>query len=207
MDNRNLYSYLTQYGTQFPLHLEMQSQMFIDWTEANFTYKQYNPRKKINRLGLSLTSLDGGVSGIPDLDSIPEYNKENNTQLRETDFSVKTPVFTAELQHKMAGFEPYIFRSHILKLNPGGFFPPHRDQITELNSFRIIIPLKNSVINGVYFLSENRILSWEEGRFYFLDTVKSHCLFNASSKSCYWLVFNIGLNQKTFDEIINLIYQ
>ena len=30
-------------------------------------WKPYNPRKNINRYGLSVTSLDGGYSGIPDL--------------------------------------------------------------------------------------------------------------------------------------------
>ncbi|MBX3032387.1 MAG: hypothetical protein KF865_00555 [Bdellovibrionaceae bacterium] len=37
-------------------------------------WKPYNPRKNIARQGLSLTSLDGGLGGIPDLDSLMEYN-------------------------------------------------------------------------------------------------------------------------------------
>ena len=55
-------------------------------------WKQYNPRKGVNRYGLSVTSLDGGYSGVPDLDSILEFNKLNNTKYIETDFNVKTDV-------------------------------------------------------------------------------------------------------------------
>ena len=41
-------------------------------------WKPYNTRKPNNRWGLSVTSLDGGLSGIPDLDSLSEYNKKYN---------------------------------------------------------------------------------------------------------------------------------
>ena len=41
-------------------------------------WKPYNPKKHPGREGLSVTSLDGGFSGIPDLDSIREYCIENN---------------------------------------------------------------------------------------------------------------------------------
>ena len=48
----------------------MDAPSFVAWTEENFEYVQYNPRKPINRYGLSVTSLDGGCSCIPDLDSL-----------------------------------------------------------------------------------------------------------------------------------------
>ena len=41
-------------------------------------WKPYNLRNSNNRWGLSVTSLDGGLSGIPDLDSLLQYNKINN---------------------------------------------------------------------------------------------------------------------------------
>jgi len=196
---------MSQYGVHYPLTIKMNSDKFIDWTENNFEYKKYNPRKKIDRYGLSLTSLDGDVTGIPDLDSIIEYNIENNSEYREKDFNVKTNVFNKDLQEKMHCFDPYIFRSHVLKINPGGFFPPHRDQITEINSFRIIVPAKNCSNKGVNFLIEDRKLHWDEGRFYFLDTVKTHTLFNASSEPSYWIVFNIQVNTFTLRALTSLI--
>ena len=44
-------------------------------------WKPYNLRKSHQRWGLSITSLDGGLSGIPDLDSLYEYNKKNGTNI------------------------------------------------------------------------------------------------------------------------------
>ena len=78
-----LYNYLTVYGSMYETkHTLKNSRKFLSWTEENFEYIKYNPRKDINRYGLSITSLDGGLSGRPDLDSLYEYNKENNTNYR-----------------------------------------------------------------------------------------------------------------------------
>ena len=73
-----LYQTITQYGDFIRLAFDFNSTAYIKWTEENFDYVKYNPRKPIARYGLSLTSLDGGLSGIPDLDSLHEYNQENN---------------------------------------------------------------------------------------------------------------------------------
>ena len=53
---------------------------------------QYNPRKINKRQGLSVTSLDGGFSGVPDLDSLREYNLENGTQYNESNFKARTSI-------------------------------------------------------------------------------------------------------------------
>ena len=41
-------------------------------------WKKYNPNKLNNRWGLSITSIDGGLSGIPDLTSLRDYEIQNN---------------------------------------------------------------------------------------------------------------------------------
>lgn len=203
---RALYASLTQYGSVFPLTLHFRrARQYVEWTEDNFNYSQYNPRKPNNRYGLSLTSLDGGTSGGPDLDSIPEYNRENGTDYRERDFSVITPAYSKELQEVLQPFNPFLFRTHVLKLGPGGFFPPHRDQISELRSFRLIIPLKNTSPPSCMFVVDGEIKQWQEGRVYFVDTVKEHTLVNASYQNSYWLVANVDLTIESFDTFINYI--
>ena len=57
---------------------------------ATLNWVPYNPREKIERYGCSITSLDGNDSGIPDLDSVLEYNFENATTYEEKDFRVQT---------------------------------------------------------------------------------------------------------------------
>ena len=60
--------------------LEMESfderQLMKEMEPFKDEWKPYNVRKPNNRWGLSITSLDGGLSGIPDLDSVYEYNKK-----------------------------------------------------------------------------------------------------------------------------------
>ena len=73
MDKQSeLYMILANYGTQIPLTLSLNDPKSIPaWTEEKFKYVQYNTsRPDIRREGLSITSLDGGVSGRPDLDTL-----------------------------------------------------------------------------------------------------------------------------------------
>lgn len=195
------YTMLTQYGNFYALNLHLNDpEGFVKWTEEQFEYVRYNPRKNIDRWGLSITSLDGGLSGRPDLDSLLEYNKEHNTTYKETDFTTKTPVYEYPgLQKILDPFEGEYHRTHILKLNPGGFFPPHRDiRGVHFRSFRLIVPLTN--VNPPYanFVLEDKTLHWEQGQMYFVDTAKMHYLFNANVDTpSYWIVLNVNTNEHT----------
>jgi len=197
---------LSSFGDQSQLSIGMDNiDDFIQWTELNFEYVKYNPRKDVNRYGLSITSLDGGVSGIPDLDSLREYNKENNVHYREQDFTCFTPVSKhPELKKLLDPFRDYIFRTHILKLKPGGFFPPHRDFTKyKVDSCRLIIPLKNISPPSVNFIIEDQILNWESGKMYFVNTAKLHSLANSSFNDSYWIVINCRLDEYITDYIIS----
>ena len=99
-DNFILYNMLASYGVASRLNFKnSRFRAFVEWTENNFEYVKYNPRKDINRYGLSITSLDGGLSGRPDLDSLNEYNADQYPH-EETDFNVLTDVYhkSADLQ-------------------------------------------------------------------------------------------------------------
>ena len=92
-----LYSTLTAYGDQILLSPNLHdTDGFVEWTEENFEYVRYNPRKNVDRWGLSITSADGGLTGRPDLDSLKEYNKEHGTNWLEDSFNVPTPVLEYE---------------------------------------------------------------------------------------------------------------
>lgn len=196
---------LATYGDQIELDINLNDHHnYIDWTERNFEYVRYNPRKDIERYGLSLTSLDGGLSGRPDLDSLYEYNKENNTSYTERDFNVFTAAFNyPNLQKIIEPWKNDIFRSHILKLNPGGYFPAHRDSKSAvIDSFRLILPLGNCNPPSVYFIVDGTITNWNLGTLYYINTSKSHTLFNASFNPSYWIVFNIDCNIDTVNNVL-----
>ncbi len=163
-------------------------------------FKVYNPRKPgYNRYGLSVTSQDGGFSGIPDLDSLREYNSLNGTNLDEPDFKKWTPFFKncAPLKSALRPFHNYMGRSHILRLDKGGFFPPHRDLSS--SSFRLFISLCKQAENYVFILDKNRVF-FQAGRLYFINTCLSHSLFSFEDQS-FFAVFNIDLCPEAVDAV------
>jgi len=193
------YNTITQYGSFIELDVTTDADALVSWAN-DFDWVKYNPRKDVNRWGLSVTSLDGGISGVPDLDSLYEYNKENNTDYKETDFKIPTPVLNKQIHDILKPWKGYYYRTHFLKFGPGGFFPPHRDwnYMTGIaDSFRLIMPLRNVNPPQFNFIHDDKILNWEVGRLYFLDTLKMHYLFNSSFADSYWLIANVVLNAET----------
>jgi hypothetical protein len=187
LDYYHLAIYGKCYGTIYTL---TNPNKIVTEIEEKFDWPKYNPRKdKIDRLGLPLTSLDGGMSGTPDLDSLLEYNNENNTSYGEADFSTPTPAYEY-FKEVLDPFKLWLGRTHVLKINPGGYFPPHRDA-HDLKTFRLIVPLQNVEPPNVNFIVEDKILNLEMGRMHFVDTIKMHYLFNTSKKPTYWIVINV----------------
>ena len=201
------YNSLLSFGDLIPLKLKCDVKKLFDETEE-FVYLKYNPRKDIERYGLSITSLDGSLNGI-DLDSIKEYNKENNTEYDELSFNKFTKVYhtSLEIQKIVEPFKNHIGRSHILSLPEGGYFPPHRDlpvYVEQQNSLRILVPLKSCNPPDMYFMYEDKPLHFEHGRAYFLNTNKSHNLF--SFKGSDMIVLNIKTNEEVY-KIIGDLFQ
>lgn len=147
-------------------------------------WKQYNPRKKISRFGCSITSLNGEDTGIPDLDSIPEYNKINGTAFSETSFKIPTK-HASPFNYFLSNFE--VGRSHYLKLDSGGFFPWHRDNDPE--TFRIIYTIKNCESNNLLWIEDEKLLHLKNHNWYYINTHKKHCVFSLGGS--VFAVFNV----------------
>jgi hypothetical protein len=178
-----------------------QTQLVLDRHQG---WKQYNPRKQNNRQGLSVTSLDGGFSGIPDLDSLLEYNRENNTNLTEADFQCRTSIVNhlPELNPLLDEFNSTLGRCHFLRLNAGGFFPPHRDNglVVPSRSFRIIVPLTNTGKHHWKWIQQDQILNLEPGRTYCINTTKEHSVFSFVDNCCM-LVLNITATEASIKQV------
>jgi hypothetical protein len=187
----------------FPLWDIDQVQQILD---THSGWKQYNPRKDINRYGLSVTSLDGGYSGVPDLDSLLEYNKLNNTKYAETSFNVKTDIVEkiSNLNELVTALLPSVGRCHFLKLNAGGFFPPHRDNgsVVPSTSFRIIVPLGNTKKKDWCWIQEGKLLNLTPGKTYCINTTKEHSIFSFKDNCCI-LVLNVVASLKNIQFITN----
>ena len=200
-----LFNTLTAYGDQVQLQLKVNSTFVLEELEKyNKMWTPYNPRKKNNRWGLSLTNLDGKIGAGPDLDSLREYNREHNTAITEKDFIVPTPLYSV-FENLCDPIKKSLIRSHVLQLRPGGYFPIHIDNYsTDIESFRLLIPLENMNPRHSWFIMEDTILTWEYGSVYFLNTCKQHALFNAGKSNMTMVVFNVLLDKETVEYILSL---
>ena len=163
-------------------------------------WKPYNPRKNIGREGLSITSLDGGFSGKPDLDSIREYCVENNVELNEMSFNKKTAAASI-MPDYLSPFKDNVGRSHFIRMNKGGHFPPHRDHmLPEVDTMRLFVPIEKCNPPDTWFMLDRQPLIFEHGRAYFINTCIEHTVF-----SCYpslFAVFNIKINDETVKTLL-----
>lgn len=158
---------------------------------------RYNPRKFVNRFGCSITSLDGNDTGVPDLDSLVEYNREHGKEYQELDF--KTPTkhaapFQSFLNDLVCG------RSHYLKLGAGGFFPWHRDN--DLFTFRILYTIEGCGPNDLVWIQNDKVLELQNHKWYYVNTKKKHCLF--SFNESVMAVFNVQISIANFKKMIKL---
>jgi hypothetical protein len=197
------YHQLLTFGDCIELKFECDTRKLLEEIK-DFEWLQYNPRKKINRYGLSITSLDGKRNGI-DLDSLWEYNKENNTKYGEENFKTKTDVYYAseETRKLCEPFDPWLCRTHFLNFRRGGFFPLHRDQRTTKlqKSFRILVPITHCNPGQLYFIYDNKIMNFKHGTAYFLNTNKEHAVFSYSDKSVM-LVMNIECTPESVEKVM-----
>lgn len=168
-------------------------------------WTKYQPHKPNNRWGLSVTSLNGGFSGEPDLYSLREWNQIHGTSYREADFRARTNVveFIPELNPFLDFFGSSLGRTHFLRLDAGGFFPPHRDNgaIVSSPTFRIIVPIENFGKHQMKWIQDDSMLYLEHGKTYFINTTKVHSVFSFID-SCTMLVANIIADKPILDKLV-----
>ena len=206
VENMLVVNSITAFGDVIPLKIKIDPKNFYNHI-IKYDFVKYNPRKPIERYGLSLTSLNGGLDGVPDLDSLSEYNRENNTNYIDRDFKTFTEVWykSEELKNSLKDISDFIFRSHVIKLKPGGVFPIHRDfNKANFDAVRIIIPIAGCLYPQNVFILDGKIIhDWEPGRIYFINTLKEHLLFNTDISDSYWVVFNLEVN----DQVARFIHK
>ena len=194
MTNLELHNILFLRSNCYKLSIKFDhAKLFDELNTYQHELVKYNPKKNIERYGLSITSLDGNITGVPDLDSLSEYNKLNNTNYTELDFNTPTKIYhETSIKNIIKPFISWIGRSHAIYLMPGSFFPPHVDTDGfSIDTFRILIPLKNSNYPKCAFLLGDKLLQFEYGFMYVINTAIEHSIF-AMEKNTN-VVFNIAL--------------
>jgi hypothetical protein len=161
----------------------------------------YNKSKpSYRREGLSLFSIDGNASGDIDLDSVQEYNRAFNTTHNEMSFRVPTTYWNHfnSISSLLKPIEHFIGRSHLIRLDEGGFFPPHRDTG---NSFRLITFL-NSDSYSLNLTLDNKKVDFFSEWIYFMNTRLPHSLFSFK-KDAIVLVINLEICEESAEFILN----
>lgn len=199
----DLLLYLNSLGSLVPLRLFTHPKEVLPALGSfDGDWKPYNPHKPgYQRWGLSLTSLDGGFSGVPDLYSLKEYNMDHLTGYREDDFTKPTAAYHAcpGLTKVLDEFNP-LCRSHFLKLGRGGFFPPHRDNaLVAPECFRLFCSL-NYTADSFSFVLDGRQVYFEPGVFYILNTTLAHSLVSFNDFS-YFIVLNVALKREMVEKV------
>ena len=200
-----LYSALIRHGDLYQLNYKSDVNKFLNNLQTyENNWGRYNPRTPIERYGLSITSLDGKLDGIPDLDSLYQYNKIHKTKFTELDFIKKTPIYDFTVDW-LDDFSDCLCRSHVIKLSTGGFFPMHRDlNGIDIDSFRLFIPIINCNPPQTHFILNSNILNFEHGRLYFFNACAEHVIFNASHvKEAIFIVANIALNEDSVLKVLS----
>jgi hypothetical protein len=198
---------ITNFGDVFELRFNRYDcSKIMDILNKHPGWKMYQPKKPgYNRYGLSVTSLDGNYSGEPDLYSLKDYYTMTGKSYTEIDFKKRTNLvqFLPELNEVLDFFEPGLGRVHFLRLDKGGFFPPHRDNglITDVESFRILVPIHNFGRNDVKFILDEKILDLRIGEFYFLNTTKVHSVFSFVD-NCVMLVLNVNWTEDILSRMV-----
>jgi len=172
-------------------------------------WKPYQPHKTgYNRYGLSVTSLDGQYSGEPDLYSLREWQTMTGESYNEMSFRKRTNIvqFLPELDQFLNFWEPNLGRTHFLRLDKGGFFPPHRDNgaIVAVPTFRIIVPIYNFGINDMKWIQDEKIQRFDLGATYFVNTSRLHSVFSFVD-NCLMLVLNVNTDEHILGKMVKKI--
>lgn len=205
----HLTDFITNFGNviefDFPQWDTLQTQSILDKHPG---WVKYQPHKPNNRYGLSVTSLDGNFSGEPDLYSLREWNQMHGTNYWEANFKARTNIveFIPELNLFLDFFGDSLGRVHFLRLDAGGFFPPHRDNgaIVDSPTFRIIVPINNFGKHQMKWIQEDEPIQLEAGKTYFINTTRVHSVFSFMD-NCTMLVLNVIATKEILDKLVRRV--
>tara|TARA_R110001606_G_C15125506_1_gene622677 strand:- start:32 stop:676 length:645 start_codon:yes stop_codon:yes gene_type:complete len=169
-------------------------------------WKRYNPNKPNNRWGLSITSMDGGLSGVPDLTSLKTYEMETGVRLTNHDIVTPTLVWeeSKELQKLLEPWKKWVTRCHFLRMDRGGFFPDHFDinkQDTSYDEIRLtaFVNVNEYSFKWIY---DDKIIKCNNGSLWYFNGNKRHSVFSTQDGMMI-IVICLAWDKELFDYMVN----
>lgn len=176
-------------------------------TQFSNNWCPYNGKKDTvnNRWGLPVTSQSGDVMDNYHLNSFGYMKKYHSTELSEDNFKTPTVVCDSiiEVKKLIDVFSPDIGRVHFLRIDKGGYFPPHRDfHGLSPEYFRLVSIFGRNSPENYGFILDGELIYPESGYLYFMNTQLDHSLFSFSD-NLYALILTVKLNERTHGLIMN----
>ena len=167
----------------------------------------YNVKKDANnnRWGLPITSHSGDVMDNYHLNSFGYMQKYHDVEMKEENFTTPTEVYNKvpELAKLVDAFKPDIGRVHLLRVDKGGFFPPHRDfPGVGPEWMRLLMVFGKCKPENFVHMLDGKPVYPDPGYLYFVNFQLDHSVFSFSD-GLYALILTVKVNQRTHDLIIN----
>ena len=207
IENALLWNSLCNMGNIVKLKLNFNTDDVLRKLEQfNDNWCPYNVKKdKVNnRWGLPLTSHSGDVTDNYHLNSFGYMQKYHDIEMREENFTTPTEVYNAlpEIASMVEHFRPDIGRVHFLRIDQGGFFPPHRDFAGCFpEHFRLLAVFGKCKPENYVHLLDGTTFYPEPGFLYFVNFQLDHSVFSFSD-GLHALILTVKLNQRTHDLIV-----
>jgi hypothetical protein len=184
-----------------PLKFKVRNSLFEKQIESyNDKWYPYLPKKDVanNREGLTLFGLEGDKS--TDSVSMPEAIRRSGRSLNDLDFNQPTELYNdLDVLHPVLETFSPLGRTVLIKANRGSFFTPHKDDpLLTRKTFRIAAFFGN-VSDFDWFMCGEKV-EIELGRFYYVDTRKTHKTYNYGRSSTH-LIVNVP---KTWENVMKI---
>lgn len=197
----NLGSFVKTKWRLDPAQVEPRLSKFAEnWCPYNVKKDQHN-----NRWGLPVTSHTGDVMDNYHLNSFGYMQKYHSVEMKESNFTAPTDVYHTipDIKKLVDIFYPDIGRVHILRVDKGGYFPPHRDfHGISPEYFRLIAVFGRCSPENYVQMFDGKPIYPEAGWLYFANTQLDHSVFSFSD-NLYSLILTVKLNEKNHDLIMN----
>jgi hypothetical protein len=201
------YNSLCLMGDNIKLKLNIDTTSVLNkLSQFDNNWVPYNQKKDTvnNRYGLALTSSTGSITDTVHLNSFGYSEKHLREVMAESNFTMYTEAMMGlpEIKEKVDLFMPYIGRVHLLRIDKGGYFPPHRD-FPQLDPeyVRLTCVFGKAKSENYCLLYDGKPFYHDPGYLYFHNYQKDHSLFSFSD-GVYVLVLTVKLNASTYQKLI-----
>lgn len=173
------------------------------------SWPRYNPRKPIERYCLDLTQIPGGNDNVS---SLNEYNISHNKKYTNRDFTEPTEVYHGlpTLKMLLEPFRPWLGRSHVIRIDAGGYFPPHYDSVVADDDgydVRLVFGINNVDKQSFKWLydTDDKVLDLSTGGIWAINTSKPHSVFSFKNDAIIAVV-NLRFDCLLLKEILTKHY-